>query len=516
MPKTAIINNVRYQHKHETQENWGKATNFIPLEGEIIIYDPDNNHKKPRIKIGNGILNPETGIVEGTNVNELPFCVDISNKISAWQPNTKYEVGDIILTTWENADKKETIIAECNEAHTSSSSFSNDSIIHAVWDMQSINARGDEYGRSIYETYATKNELNEVADSIRRWSAGVHYEVGDTVLVKYGSVDKMFKCIIEHTSDEDGDGKISQEELDTNWQEIFQAARAERDSEGNKISSTYLKSTVASNLLLQKTDAANTYVNKKEIKTFLNNFIALQKDFLEIIDSDITGDCTWTLYNTGTLTINGNGAMEDYDSSDGLSGLSPWGTSINKVIIEDGVTSIGKYAFYNCSSLTNITIPNSVTSIDGGAFFNCSSLTSITIPDSVTFIGDSAVYGCDSLKSVYITDIVAWCNIVFLGSFYTSPLFNGADLYLNGELVTDLIIPNGVTTIKSSAFSGCSSLTSITIGDSVTSIGEYAFYNCDNLTTVNYRGSAEDKAKITIEDYNEPFKEATWVYNYEG
>ena len=108
----------------------------------------------------------------------------------------------------------------------------------------------------------TKEELNEVADSIRRWSAGMHYEIGDTVLVKYGSVDKMFRCIVEHTSDEDGNGKISQEELDTNWQEIFQAARAERDSEGNKISSTYLKSTVASNILLTKKDAANTYATK--------------------------------------------------------------------------------------------------------------------------------------------------------------------------------------------------------------------------------------------------------------
>ena len=70
MLKTRIIN------KHETQENWEKATNFIPLEGEVIIYDPDNNHKKPRIKIGDGILNPETGIIEGTNVNDLPFITD--------------------------------------------------------------------------------------------------------------------------------------------------------------------------------------------------------------------------------------------------------------------------------------------------------------------------------------------------------------------------------------------------------------------------------------------------------
>lgn len=81
--------------------------------------------------------------------------------IQIWQPNTEYKVGDMVLATWKNEDKKETVIAECNEAHTSSSSFTNDLIIYAVWDMNFINARGDEYGRSIYETYATKEELTE-------------------------------------------------------------------------------------------------------------------------------------------------------------------------------------------------------------------------------------------------------------------------------------------------------------------------------------------------------------------
>lgn len=73
MSKKAIINNVRYQHKHETQENWEKAYNFVPLKAEIIIYDPDELHSEPRIKIGDGIYNPETKKVEGTNVNDLPF-----------------------------------------------------------------------------------------------------------------------------------------------------------------------------------------------------------------------------------------------------------------------------------------------------------------------------------------------------------------------------------------------------------------------------------------------------------
>ena len=84
MLKTRVIN------KHETQEDWEKAVNFIPLEGEVIIYDPDNNHKKPRIKIGDGILNPETGIVEGTNVNDLPFITD-SNLSDGTKNNSVYQ-----------------------------------------------------------------------------------------------------------------------------------------------------------------------------------------------------------------------------------------------------------------------------------------------------------------------------------------------------------------------------------------------------------------------------------------
>ena len=161
-----------------------------------------------------------------------------------------------------------------------------------------------------------------------------------------------------------------------------------------------------------------------------------------IYDSGSCGEnVTWTLTADGTMTISGTGAMTDYT----YDSRSPWyscRTYIKRVVMQQGVTSIGDHAFWDCSGLTSVTIPDGVTSIGGGAFSGCTSLTSVAIPSSVTEIGGSA-------------------------------------------------------------FSGCTGLTSVTIPDSVTSIDGYAFSGCDSLTDVYYAGTAADWAKISISEGNE-------------
>ena len=158
-------------------------------------------------------------------------------------------------------------------------------------------------------------------------------------------------------------------------------------------------------------------------------------------------------------------------------------STVNYGGMEYSVTSIGVGAFYGCTSLTSVIIPNSVTSIGNWAFYFCSGLTSVTIPNSVTSIGHDAFEDCTGLTSVHITDLAAWCKIAF-NSSTSNPLYYAHHLYLNGEEIKDLVIPNSVTSIGDCAFYECTGLTSVTIPNSVTSIGGFAFYYCTGLTSV--------------------------------
>ena len=282
-------------------------------------------------------------------------------------------------------------------------------------------------------------------------------------------------------------------------------------------------------------------------------------DILAWCNIDFAGYESNPVYYAKKLYLNGK-LVTDLVIPNGVTSIGSYAfyncDGLTSITIPDSVTSIGGSAFSSCSSLTSITIPNSVTSIGSSAFkycsslakmtipfvgntlngtnnthfgyifgalsynenadyvynddyvpaslkevvitkatsirscafYNCSSLTSITIPDSVTSIGSNAFYGCSSLTSVHITDILAWCNIDFAG-YESNPVYYAKKLYLNGKLVTDLVIPNGVTSIGSYAFYNCDGLTSITIPDSVTSIGGSAFSSCSSLTSITIPNS---------------------------
>ena len=128
-----------------------------------------------------------------------------------------------------------------------------------------------------------------------------------------------------------------------------------------------------------------------------------------------------------------------------------------------------------------------VTTIGHFAFNRCSELTSIAIPSSITLIDKFAFLGCEGLTAVYIDDLSAWMNIdIITSEFYSfSPLYYAYNLYLDGELVTDLVIPDGTTEIKDYVFEGGRCFKSVTIPNSVTFIGKRAFSGCTDLTAVN-------------------------------
>ena len=162
--------------------------------------------------------------------------------------------------------------------------------------------------------------------------------------------------------------------------------------------------------------------------------------------------------------------------------------SLNSCTISNSVTSIPQSMFQGCSSLSTIIIPNSVTRIEEQAFKGCSTLSSITIGTAVTNInGYNTFDGCNSL-SVNILDLTAWFSISF-ETLASNPLAKAHHLYLNGNEITNLVIPNSVTNINDFAFVDCDGLMSVTIPNSVTSIGEGSFNSCSGLTSVSIPNS---------------------------
>jgi len=214
----------------------------------------------------------------------------------------------------------------------------------------------------------------------------------------------------------------------------------------------------------------------------------------------------------GEFAFNGCLSLTNITISNGVTSIGSHAfkgcSALSIVSFGKNVEEIGESAFADCNNLTSITMPNKVSVIAHStfkgcdslisinlsnvveikpyAFSGCSDLKSIYIPTSVTSIDSTAFENCNALEGVYITDLVAWCGIDFSGfSFEGHPLMYAKKLYLNNELVTNLVIPDGVKQIKSKAFFNCETIKSVIVPSSIVSIGAAAFSGCTSLESIS-------------------------------
>ena len=301
----------------------------------------------------------------------------------------------------------------------------------------------------------------------------IEYKVTFTVTDKNGnSVKDVYVSASDGVCDSDADGKFDETYMYTgeDGKAVFYFKKGEHTIE--------LK--------------ADSYGDK----SYSFNVISNSREFDVPLGKIITGTCgngnlIWNFDEvTGVLSISGVGGIgdfySDYDAAISFWGkkISPWSSlrdQIKEVVIEDGVTYIGNYAFIDCSILTNVMIPESVTRIGNSAFYDCFDLTSVAIPDSVTSIGSSAFHQC-GLTSVTIPNSVTSI---------------GVEAFYNCESLTSVTIPNSVTSIGAWAFASCDSLTSVTIPNSVTSIDISAFGACSRLTNITV--DANNKCFLSVD-----------------
>ena len=183
----------------------------------------------------------------------------------------------------------------------------------------------------------------------------------------------------------------------------------------------------------------------------------------------------WELDGSGNLSLTGAGAIQDFS-------VSPWSSrGVKKVTIGEGITRIGSHAFSDCKSIVDVTLPQTLTSIGREAFSSCTGIRRIALPAGVTSVEEFAFINCSNLKDICIDSLEAWCAISF-ESANANPLYPSRFLNLNGQRITALTVPEGVTAIGDFAFYECREFRKITLPESLERIGEYAFAGCRGLT----------------------------------
>lgn len=212
----------------------------------------------------------------------------------------------------------------------------------------------------------------------------------------------------------------------------------------------------------------------------------------------------WVLEDNGKLTISGTGTMHDYTATD----KAPWDSyknsyskTITSLVMEEGITSVGNYAFDSCSKLTSVALPDSLISIGKCAFSDCSRLTSLKLPERLTYIDDQAFSNCTGLTSVIfpsnLTSIkeCAFCGCANLSgiTFSDNLSFIGDYAFSDCSALSSIVLPQGLVSIGDYAFIALSNLTSIEFPENLTTIGSGAFNDCSQLTeiTLNSDISAE-------------------------
>ncbi len=215
-----------------------------------------------------------------------------------------------------------------------------------------------------------------------------------------------------------------------------------------------------------------------------------------------SGECgenaTWT-FDNNTLTISGSGTTNNYNNPETV----PWYSfrkDIQSVVIEEGISSIGKYSFYSCSNLSRVKFPESLLAILDGAFVGCTKLTAITFPPKLGAVTANAFIGCSNITKLYVSDLTSYLKINFKGTA-SNPMCYAHQLYVDNTLITSVDIPDGINKIPDYAFANCA-LTSVTIPDSVTEIGNYSFSNCSGLTSITIPDSVTQIGKDAFAECN--------------
>ncbi len=226
---------------------------------------------------------------------------------------------------------------------------------------------------------------------------------------------------------------------------------------------------------------------------------------------------SWELDESGTLTLTGSGAMRDYASSDYFGeDVSPWrefemGNDIKKIVVGDGITSIGRNAFHNCNEVTEVSLPAGLKKIGYAAFESCKKLKNINLPDGLETIDDNAFSLCSALESIVIPDSVTDLGGSVFFNCYNLVSANipagitelNVDLFWNCTKLNSITsIPESVTKIGDSVFSGCSSITEITLPKGLQEIGYYVFENCSSLSDIKIDESNENYTTVDGVLYN--------------